>query len=136
MRTPFVIAPLVAAVSWHAVVAAIGWLDNETGPSYGFDLVYLLAVLPAAWLHGRVVGLVVAVVASVAWFISDPAAALSMPVTAVLWNAVSRSVLCCAGAVLVARLRGDRSIFGYGSVAGTAIDASVRRLVAVTRLKD
>jgi len=103
-------APLLAAVGWLAVVAAIGWLDNETGPSYGFDLVYLLAVLPAAWLHGRIVGLVVAVGASVAWFISDPAAALSMPVTAVLWNAVSRSLLFCAGAVLVARLRVDRSL--------------------------
>ncbi|MGH2492157.1 MAG: hypothetical protein ACRDF9_11665 [Candidatus Limnocylindria bacterium] len=110
MRTPLRIAPLVAAVGWLAVVAAIGWLDNETGPSYGLDLVYLLAVLPAAWLHGRIVGLVVAIGASVAWFISDPAAALSMPVTAVLWNAASRSFLFCSGAVLVARLRGDRSL--------------------------
>lgn len=101
---------VLASVAWLAVVALIGWLDNETGPSYGFDLVYLLAVLPAAWLHGRIVGLVVAIGASVAWFISDPAAALSMPVTAVLWNAVSRSVLFFAGALLVARLRSDRAL--------------------------
>lgn len=101
---------LAATVFWLAVVAVIGWLDNETGPSYGFDLVYLLAVLPAAWLHGRIVGLVVAVGASVAWFLSDPAAALSMPVPAVLWNAASRSFLFCAGAVLVARLREDRAL--------------------------
>ncbi|HKY50739.1 MAG TPA: hypothetical protein VJP45_05735 [Candidatus Limnocylindria bacterium] len=101
---------VVASIAWLAVVAIIGWLDNETGPSYGFDLVYLLAVLPAAWLHGRIVGLVVAIGASVAWFISDPAAALSMPVAAVLWNAASRSFLFCAGAVLVARLREDRSL--------------------------
>lgn len=110
MRNSTRIGPFIAATGWLALVAAIGWLDDQTGPSYGFDLLYLLAVLPAAWLHGRIVGLVVAVGASVAWFVSDPAAALSMPVTAVLWNAVSRSFLFCAGAVLVARLRDDRSL--------------------------
>jgi signal transduction histidine kinase len=110
VRTSFRIVAVIAAIGWLAVVAAIGWLDDQTGPSYGFDLVYLLAVLPAAWLHGRIVGLVVAVGASVAWFVSNPVAALSMPVTAVLWNAVSRSVLFCAGAVLVARLRRDRAL--------------------------
>jgi len=100
----------VAAIGWLAVVAAIGWLDDQTGPSYGFDLLYLLAVLPAAWLHGRIVGLVVAVGASAAWFVSDPAAALAMPASAALWNGVSRSFMFCAGAVLAARLRGDRSL--------------------------
>lgn len=104
------IGDVLAAAGWLAVVALIGWLDTETGPSYGFDLVYLLAVLPAAWLHGRIVGLAVAIGASVAWFIADPAAALSMPVTAVLWNAVSRSLLFCASAVLVPRLRADRAL--------------------------
>jgi len=99
-----------AAFGWLAVVAAIGWFDEQTGPSYGFDLLYLLAVLPAAWFHGRVVGLVAAVGASVAWFVSDPAAALSMPVSAVLWNSVSRSFMFCASAVLVARLRRDRQL--------------------------
>jgi K+-sensing histidine kinase KdpD len=100
----------IAALGWLAVVAAIGWLDDQTGPSYGFDLLYLLAVLPAAWFHGRVVGLVVAVGASAAWFVSDPAAALAMPLSAVLWNGVSRSFLFCAGAVLAARLRRDRAL--------------------------
>jgi len=100
----------IAAVGWLAVVAAIGWLDEQTGPSYGFDLLYLLAVLPAAWFHGRDVGLVVAVGASAAWFVSDPAAALAMPLSAVLWNGVSRSFMFCAGAVLAARLRRDRAL--------------------------
>jgi signal transduction histidine kinase len=100
----------VAALGWLAVVAAIGSLDDQTGPSYGFDLLYLLAVLPAAWLHGPLVGLVVAVGASAAWFVSDPAAALAMPVSAVLWNGVSRSFMFCAGAVLAARLRRDRAL--------------------------
>jgi signal transduction histidine kinase len=100
----------VAAIGWLAVVAAIGWLDDQTGPSYGFDLLYLLAVLPAAWFHGRLVGLVVAVGASAAWFVSDPAAALAMPLSAVLWNGVSRSFMFCAGAVLAARLRRDRAM--------------------------
>ena len=104
------VRPIIAATFWLAVVAVIGWLDDQTGPSYGFDLLYLLAVLPAAWLHGRTVGLVVALGASVAWFVSDPAAAMSMPVTAVLWNAASRSFLFCAGAVVVARLRDDRAL--------------------------
>jgi signal transduction histidine kinase len=99
-----------AALGWLAVVAAIGWLDDQTGPSYGFDLLYLLAVLPAAWFHGRIVGLVVAVGASAAWFVSDPAAALAMPLSAVLWNGVSRSFMFCAGALLAARLRRDRAL--------------------------
>jgi signal transduction histidine kinase len=110
VRTSLRIGPVLAALGWLAVVAVIGWLDEQTGPSYGFDLVYLLAVLPAAWLHGRNVGLVVAVGASVMWFVFGHAAELSMPVTAVLWNALSRTFLFCAGAVLVARLRRDRSL--------------------------
>lgn len=92
------------------MVAALGWLDDQTGPTYAFDFVYLLPVLAAAWLHGQVVGLVVAVGASVAWFAFDPAAALSMPVTAAVWNAASRTLLFCAAAVLVARLRRDRAL--------------------------
>jgi signal transduction histidine kinase len=110
MRRPPRSGPVIAAAGWLALVAAVGWLDDQTGPNYAFDLLYLLVVLAAAWLHGRIVGLVVAVGASVAWFIFDPAAALSVPVTAALWNAVSRSVLFCAAAVLVARLRRDRSL--------------------------
>jgi K+-sensing histidine kinase KdpD len=109
MRT-LSVGPVLAAAGWLAVVAALGWLDDQTGPSYAFDFVYLLPVLAAAWLHGQVVGLVVAVGASVAWFAFDPAAALSMPVTAALWNAVTRSFLFCAAAVLVARLRRDRAL--------------------------
>jgi signal transduction histidine kinase len=109
MRTSLRIGPVIAAAGWIALVAALGWLDDQTGPSYAFDFVYLLPVLAAAWLHGQVVGLVVAVGASVAWFAFDPAAALSMPVTAALWNAASRSLLFCAAAVLIARLRRDRA---------------------------
>jgi signal transduction histidine kinase len=104
------IGSIVAAAGWLALVAVLGWLDDQTGPSYAFDFVYLVPVLAAAWLHGPLVGLVVAVGASVAWFAFDPAAALSMPVTAALWNAVTRSFLFCAAAVLVARLRRDRSL--------------------------
>ncbi len=110
MRTALRIGPIIAASTWLAVVAALGWLDDQTGPSYAFDFPYLLVVLAAAWLHGRIVGLIVAVGASVAWFIFDPAAALSMPVIAALWNAVSRSFLFCAAAVLVSRLRRDRAL--------------------------
>ncbi len=107
---PTRIGPFIAACTWLALVAAIGWLDYETEPSYDIDLLYLLAVLPAAWLHGRIVGLVVAVGASAAWFVSDQAVEVSVPVTAVLWNDLSRTVLFCASAVLVARLRDDRSL--------------------------
>jgi signal transduction histidine kinase len=110
MRTSLNIGPILAASGWLALVAGLGWLDDQTGPSYAFDFVYLLPVLAAAWLHGQLVGLVVAVGASVAWFAFDPAAALSMPVTAALWNAASRSFLFCAAAVLVARLRRDRAL--------------------------
>ena len=110
MRTATSIGPIIAAAFWIALVALLGWLDDQTGPSYAFDFVYLLPVLAAAWLHGERVGLVVAMAASVAWFAFDPAAALSMPVTAALWNAVSRSFLFCAAAVLVARLRRDRAL--------------------------
>jgi signal transduction histidine kinase len=110
MRTPVRIGSIIAAAAWIVLVAALGWLDDQTGPTYAFDFVYLLPVLAAAWLHGPIVGLVVAVAASVAWFAFDPAAALSMPVTAALWNAASRSLLFCAAAVLAARLRRDRAL--------------------------
>jgi signal transduction histidine kinase len=110
MPSPSGIRRFIAALGWLALVGAIGWLDDQTGPSYAFDLVYLLAVIAAAWFHGRRVGLVVAVAASVGWFIFDPAAALSLPLTAALWNAVSRSVLFSSAAVLVARVRRDRAL--------------------------
>lgn len=110
MRPPLPIGPILAASGWLALVAALGWLDDQTGPSYAFDFVYLLPVLAAAWLHGERVGLLVALAASVAWFAFDPAAALSMPVAAALWNAASRSLLFCAAAVLVARLRRDHAL--------------------------
>lgn len=108
--TPLRIGPVLWSIGWLALVAAIGWLDDQTGPSYRFDLVYLLAVVPAAWLNGRNVGLVVAIGASVAWFVANQAAGLSQPVTAVVWNTATRLVLFCAGAVLVARLRNDRTL--------------------------
>jgi signal transduction histidine kinase len=66
-------------------------------------------VLPAAWIHGRSVGLVVAIGATIAWFTSDQAANPSAPIGAIVWNALSRGFLFCAGAVLADRVRRDRS---------------------------
>ncbi|HUG04997.1 MAG TPA: hypothetical protein VMQ78_00480 [Candidatus Limnocylindria bacterium] len=100
----------MAAAGWLAVVAVLGWLDHQIAPAYDFDLLYLLAVLAAAWLHGRIVGVVVAAASSVAWLIFGPALELSVPVPAALWNALGRSLLFFGGAVLVARLRRDRSL--------------------------
>jgi len=102
------VRPLIAAVGWLALVAVIAWLDDLTGPSYRFDLLYLLAIVPAAWFHGRTVGLVVAVAASALWFLSEQVAEPDL--LAVLWNALTRGALFCAGAVLIARLRRDRSL--------------------------
>lgn len=39
---------LLAASGWVALVAALGWLDDQTGPTYAFDFLYLLPVLAAA----------------------------------------------------------------------------------------
>jgi signal transduction histidine kinase len=103
------ITPLLGALGWLALVAAIGWLDHSTDPEYGFGFFYLLAVLPAAWIHGRSVGLMVAVAATIAWFLSDQAADPTAPLGAVAWNALSRGFLFCAGAVLVDRVQRDRS---------------------------
>jgi signal transduction histidine kinase len=103
------ITPYLGAVGWLALVAAIGWLDHSTSPAYGFGFFYLLAILPAAWIHGRSVGLIVALAATVAWFISDQAADPTAPIGAVVWNSLSRGFLFCAGAVLVDRMRRDRS---------------------------
>ncbi|MEX2047787.1 MAG: hypothetical protein WEE03_11540 [Chloroflexota bacterium] len=100
----------MAAAGWLAVVAVLGWLDYQIAPTYDFDLLYLLVVLAAAWLHGLIVGVVVAAASSVAWLTFGPALALSVPVPAALWNALGRSLLFFAGAVLVARLRRDRSL--------------------------
>jgi len=103
------ITPYIGAVGWLGLVAAIGWLDSSTDPAYGFGFFFLLAVLPAAWIHSRSVGLIVAVAATVAWFTADQTARPNAPVGAVAWNALSRGFLFCAGAVLVDRVRRDRS---------------------------
>ncbi|MEP6694141.1 MAG: hypothetical protein ABJB39_05815 [Chloroflexota bacterium] len=100
---------LLIAAGWLALVAGIGWLDEVTGPNFGFGFFYLLAILPAAWYGGRATGVVVAAAASIAWFAADAAVRPSTPISAVAWNAASRSFLFFAAALLVDRLRHDRA---------------------------
>jgi signal transduction histidine kinase len=83
------------------IVALIGALDVITPPEYGFGFFYLIAVVPAAALYGRVPGLIVAVAAGAMWFVADVVQLRAVVLWAVAWNASSRLLLFLLVAILV-----------------------------------
>lgn len=91
------------------MVAAIGWLDYETGPEFGLSLLYLIPVALSAW-HGGVTAAVIVgcfagaswLAADLAWRVSDTAIAIS------IWNAFTRFVIYVSEGVFIAMLRRDR----------------------------
>lgn len=92
---------VLGTVGWLLVVAIIGALDLLTPPDYGFGFFYLIAVVPAAWMFGRVAGTIVAIASGVMWFVADVAEQRSVAIPAVAWNASSRLLLFLIVAVLV-----------------------------------
>lgn len=100
---------LLPTLGWLGLVAFIGLIDRATGPEYGFGFFYLIPVIPAAWLLGRRPGVVVALASGFAWFAADYSARPGAPVTAILWNASSRTFLFVAAAILIDSFHKERT---------------------------
>ena len=90
------------------MVVTVGLVDLLTGPEYGFGFFYLLAVVPAAWRHGRWSGLTVALTSGTAWFIADLVERRAAGVLPIAWNASSRTFMFVTAAILVDVVRRER----------------------------
>jgi len=99
---------VTGTVVWLLVVVAVGVVDLLTGPEYGFGFFYLVAVVPAAWRHGRWPGIVVALSSGTAWFIADLVERRAAGVLPIAWNASSRTLMFVMAAVLVDVVRRER----------------------------
>lgn len=89
-------------------VLLIGLVDLATGPDFGFAFFYFIPIVPVAWTVGRGPGLVLAVASAAMWFLADVSLdpQTLLPVT---WNATSRLTIFVAGALLIDRVKQDRS---------------------------
>ena len=93
---------------WLVVVVLVGALDVSTRPEYGFGFVYLVAVMPAAWLLGRRPGIAVALGAGFAWFFADVVERRTGAIGPIAWNALSLSLLFLVAAWLVDLVHRER----------------------------
>jgi len=89
-------------------IAAIWLTDVSTGPEYGFAVFYLIPIAFAAWFLGRLPGLVVAALATLAWISADIASREAIPVSASVWNGITRGVIFAALAWLIDQIRRER----------------------------
>ncbi len=99
---------ITGTLFWLAVVIVVGAIDVSTGPDYGFGFFYLVAVVPAAWLLGRSVGLAVAIASGFAWFFADIIEKRVSTIGPIVWNASSRLLLFLLAAWLVDLVRQER----------------------------
>lgn len=91
------------------IVAAIGWLDYETGPDIGLSLLYLIPVAVSGWFGGVAAAVVVGCFAGASWLAADIAWRESDTAVAIsLWNAFTRFVIYVSEGVFIALLRRDR----------------------------
>ena len=98
-------APLVTAGLTGNVIT-LGWLDHAIGTRIGLSVLYLVPVAAAAWSAGRSSGLIVALVAAVAWLITDLGAGSTIGIEALATrNLVSHSLICLTVALTVSSLR-------------------------------
>jgi light-regulated signal transduction histidine kinase (bacteriophytochrome) len=95
---------LVRTTGLLVITALLGWFDYATGPDIGFSLFYLVPVVTAAWFDGGRAAALVALVASVGWFIADylwhPT---KLAVTS--WNSFTRFSIFLSIGLLIAHLR-------------------------------
>ena len=92
-----------------ATVAAIGWIDYETGPEIGMSLLYLVPISLAAWYGGVTAAVIVACAAGASWLAADLSwreddAAIAIS----FWNAFTRFVIYTSEGVFIAILHRDR----------------------------
>src|SRR5258708_20871162 len=80
-------------LGWVLVVLIIGTIDVVTDREYGFGFFYLIAVIPAAWYLGRVLGLIVALSSGLAWFVADAAQQRLGSLWPAAWNPSSPTLV-------------------------------------------
>jgi diguanylate cyclase (GGDEF)-like protein len=100
----------LVATALSAAIGLVGWLDAATGTDFGFSLVYLLPVLLGAWLHGRMLAVLLAVEAAALWWLVESQTAAHSPL-AHAWNGITRLSIFLMMGVGLAVLREDRERF-------------------------
>lgn len=113
-----------------STIAAIGWLDYETGPQLGLSLLYLIPLTATGWLVGARFGAANAVLAAGAWFAADIAWYPAEHLWISGWNAFTRLVIYLFLALATARLRVDRERLA----ALLALEQALARTDALTGL--
>lgn len=94
---------------WALLAVLIGYLDFVTGPFVSMTLFYLAPVVGGAWFAGRNAGVLVALVAGVVSLLSDLLLASPSTGATLYWNTASRTIVLLIAAVVVDRVRADRS---------------------------
>lgn len=89
-------------------VVLIGIADLATGPDFGFAFFYFIPIVPVAWTVGRWPGLILAATSALMWFLAD-ASLKQQSVLAAAWNALSRLTIFLGGALLIDRVKQDRT---------------------------
>lgn len=109
MRAPAVLehrGPVFWFVTGTILVAVLGFIDYVTGYELSFSLFYLLPVYLVAWYSGRDLGLVISMLAAVAWLSADVASGHTYTHPALhVWNMLIRLGFFVIVTVLLAALR-------------------------------
>ena len=90
-------------------VGAIWLVDISTGPEYGFAIFYLIPIGLTSWWLGRYAAVFIALLSTVAWILADLAARPGVPVPASLWNGLTRAAIFLLLALLIDRVRRERT---------------------------
>lgn len=88
------------------LVPVVGWIDYVTGHEVALSLFYVAPVSVAAWYAGWRIGLAIAILSCVTWYVADSAAGADYSHPAIhVWNALIRFGFFLIIALLVATLR-------------------------------
>jgi signal transduction histidine kinase len=101
----------LTAVLIVSSIPMFGLIDKETGPDYGFSLLYLVPIVVLARWYDRGLALVAAALAGTFWVLTelgDQVGAGQVNVLAVAWNGLTRFVIYVGAAYLVALQRRER----------------------------
>ncbi|HUX34888.1 MAG TPA: GGDEF domain-containing protein [Gemmatimonadaceae bacterium] len=109
MRSPAALehhGPVFWFVTGTALVALLGLIDYATGYELSFSLFYLLPVCLVAWYSARDLGLVISMLAAVAWLTADVAGGHTYTYPALhVWNTLIRLGFFVIVTLLLAALR-------------------------------
>jgi signal transduction histidine kinase len=100
------VVPLTAVAA--ASIAAIWLVDVSTDPAYGFAIFYLIPIGLASWWLGRASAVLMALLSTVAWISADLVGRPGVPVSASLWNGLTRGAIFLMLAVLIDQVRRER----------------------------